>query len=221
MAWGSGHFEAVNDDAYHTTQDEMVIVGTSEQSILPMFASETITSVPQRFIGFSTCFRREAGSYGKDVKGILRTHQFDKLEMISFCAPEKSEKEHELIIELEEKIMQGLGLPYQLVKLAAGDIGLPSAKTMDIETWMPGEGRYRETHSSSNCTDFQARRLNIRYQSTENGERSTGFAHTLNGTAIAVGRILIAIMENYQTEDGSIKVPEVLQKYVDFTEIKK
>lgn len=217
MAWGSGHFEAVNDDAYHTTQDEMVIVGTSEQSILPMFAGETITNVPQRFIGFSTCFRREAGSYGKDVKGILRTHQFDKLEMISFCAPENSQTEHELIIELEEKIMQGLGLPYQLVKLAAGDIGLPSAKTMDIETWMPGEGRYRETHSSSNCTDFQSRRLNIRYK---DGDKS-GLAHTLNGTAIAVGRILIAIMENYQTDDGSIKVPEVLQKYLDFKEIRK
>lgn len=217
MAWGSGHFEAINDDAYHTSQDEMVVVGTSEQSILPMFAGETIINVPQRYVGFSTCLRREAGSYGKDVKGILRVHQFDKMEMFSFCAPENSEKEHELIVSLQEKIMQGLELPYQLVKLAAGDIGLPSAKTMDIETWMPGEGRYRETHSSSNCTDFQSRRLNIRYK---DGDKS-GLVHTLNGTAIAVGRILIAIMENYQTADGSICVPEVLQKYLDFNEIRK
>jgi seryl-tRNA synthetase len=217
MAWGSGHFEAINDDAYHTSQDEMVVVGTSEQSILPMFAGETMTNLPQRYIGFSTCLRREAGSYGKDVKGILRVHQFDKMEMFSYCTPENSIAEHELIVGLEEKIMQGLELPYQLVKLAAGDIGLPSAKTMDIETWMPGEGRYRETHSSSNCTDFQARRLNIRYKDDD----KSGLVHTLNGTAIAIGRILIAIMENYQTDEGSIKVPEILQKYIDFTEIKR
>lgn len=217
MAWGSGHFEAINDDAYHMKSDELVAVGTSEQSILPYFAGETLTDLPQRFIGFSTCLRREAGSYGKDVKGILRAHQFDKLEMFSFCAPENSSKEHELIVSMEEKIMSGLGLPYQVVKLVAGDIGLPSAKTLDIETWMPGQKQYRETHSSSNCTDFQARRLNIRYK---NGEKA-GFVHTLNGTAVAIGRTLIAIMENYQTPDGSIKVPEVLRKYVDFKEIKK
>lgn len=217
MAWGSGHFEALNDDAYHASQDDLVLVGTSEQSILPYFANEIITGVPQRFVGYSTCFRRESGSYGKDVKGILRVHQFEKMEMFSFCAPSESTKEHELIISLEEKIMQGLGLPYQLVKLAAGDIGLPSAKTMDIETWMPSEGRFRETHSSSNCTDFQARRLNIR---CKEGDK-TVIAHTLNGTAIAMPRTLIAIMENYQQEDGSIEVPEVLQKYVNFERIKK
>jgi len=217
MAWGSGHFEALNDDAYHTAQDDLVLVGTSEQSILPYFAGETLPATPQRFVGYSTCFRREAGSYGKDVKGILRVHQFEKMEMFSFCAPEESEKEHELIVSLEEKIMSGLGLPYRVVKLAAGDIGLPSAKTMDIETWMPSQKTYRETHSSSNCTDFQARRLNVR---CKKGDKSV-IAHTLNGTAVAVGRTLIAIMENYQQPDGSIKVPEVLQKYVDFKEIKK
>ncbi|KKQ74366.1 MAG: Serine-tRNA ligase, partial [Berkelbacteria bacterium GW2011_GWB1_38_5] len=213
MAWGTGHFEAVNDDAYRTKTDEMVVVGTSEQSILPYFAGEIIENLPQRFIGFSTCLRREAGSYGKDVKGILRVHQFDKLEMFSFCKPEDSKKEHELIVSLEEKIMQGLGLPYQVMALCGGDLSLPSAETIDIETWMPGQESYRETHSSSNCTDFQARRLNIRYK-TEDG--SNKFVHTLNGTAAAIGRMLIAIFENYQQEDGSIKVPEVLQKYVDF-----
>jgi len=217
MAWGSGHFEAVNDDAYHTRDDDMVLVGTAEQSILPYHAGETLTELPKRYIGFSTCLRREAGSYGKDTRGILRAHQFDKLEMFSFCDPEKSKAEHELIISLEEKIMQGLGLPYQVVALCGGDMGLPSAKTVDIETWMPGESRYRETHSSSNCTDYQARRTKIRYKE---GERS-GFVHTLNGTAVAIGRTLIAILENYQQEDGSIKIPEVLAKYCGFDEIRK
>jgi seryl-tRNA synthetase len=217
MAWGSGHFEAVNDDAYHMKNDELVAIGTSEQSILPMFANETLTNLPQRFIGFSTCLRREAGSYGKDVKGILRTHQFDKLELFSFCEPTESKKEHELIVNLQEKIMEGLELPYQVVALCAGDTGLPSSKTIDIETWMPSEGKYRETQSSSNCTDFQARRLNIRYKNNE----GTGFVHTINGTAVAIGRILIAIIENYQKDDGSIEVPKELQKYLDFKEIKK
>lgn len=222
MAWGSGHFEAVNDDAYHTKQDAMVAVGTSEQSILPMHANETLENLPKRYVGFSTCLRREAGSYGKDVVGILRAHQFDKLEMFSFCRPEESQKEHELIVSLEEKIMQGLELPYRVVNLCAADLSLPSAKTIDLEVWLPGQERYRETHSSSNCTDFQARRLKIRYK---DGEKS-GFIHTLNGTAIAIGRILIAILENYQSFDKaqdklSVKIPEVLHKYTGFQEIKK
>jgi len=217
MAWGSGHFEAINDDAYHTTQDEMVIVGTSEQSILPYYANENLTELPKRFIGFSTCLRREAGSYGKDVTGILRSHQFDKLEMFSFCAPENSKKEHELIISLEEKIMQGLELPYQIVTLCTGDMGLPCAKTIDIETWLPSQEKYRETHSSSNCTDFQARRLKIRYKT----DGQTGFVHTLNGTALAIGRALIAIFENYQNDDGSIDVPKVLHPYLSFTKIER
>ncbi len=217
MAWGSGHFEAINDDAYHMKNDPLVAIGTSEQSILPYFAGEVIEKLPQRFLGFSTCLRREAGSYGKDVKGILRAHQFDKLEMFSFCQRENSKKEHELIVSLEEKIMAGLSLPYRIVALCAGDLSLPSAKTIDLETWMPGEGRYRETHSSSNCTDFQARRLKIRYK---DGDK-LDFVHTLNGTAVAIGRVLIAILENYFQEDGSVKVPEVLQKYCGFKEIKK
>lgn len=216
MAWGSGHFEAINDDAYHMRDDEMVAIGTSEQSILPMHAGETLESLPKRYIGFSTCLRREAGSYGKDVKGILRAHQFDKLELFSFCHPDKSKEEHELIVSLEEKIVSGLELPYRVVNLCAGDLGLPSSKTIDIEIYMPGQGEYRETHSSSNCTDFQSRRLRIKYRE---GEES-GFVHTINGTAIAIGRMLIAIIENYQQEDGSIKVPEALHKYLDFKEIK-
>lgn len=216
-AWGSGHFEAINDDAYHTNKDEMVMVGTSEQSILPMYAGEILEKLPIRYIGFSTCLRREAGSYGKDVKGILRTHQFDKLEMFSFCEKENSQKEHELIVSLQEKIMQGLELPYQIVALCSGDTGLPSAKTIDIESYLPSEEKYRETHSSSNCTDFQSRRLNIKFK---NKEGKAEFVHTINGTALAIGRTLIAILENYQREDGSVEVPKVLHKYLDFTEIK-
>lgn len=216
-AWGSGHFEAINDDAYHTNKDEMVMVGTSEQSILPMYAGEILEKLPMRYIGFSTCLRREAGSYGKDVKGILRTHQFDKLEMFSFCEKENSQKEHELIISLQEKIVQGLELPYQVVALCSGDMGLPSAKTIDIESYLPSEEKYRETHSSSNCTDFQSRRLNIKFK---NKEGKAEFVHTINGTALAIGRTLIAILENYQREDGSVEVPKVLHKYLDFTEIK-
>ena len=217
MAWGSGHFEATNDDAYHMKSDEMVATGTSEQSILPYYAGEIIDNLPQRFIAFSTCLRREAGSYGKDTRGIFRAHQFDKLEMFTFSRPEDSEKELGLIVELEEKIMKGLELPYRVVKLCTGELGMPAAKTIDIETWLPGQGQYRETHSSSNCTDFQARRLNIRYK---DGEKS-GFVHTLNGTAVAIGRMLIAILENYQEKDGSVKVPKVLHKYIDFKEIKR
>lgn len=217
IAWGSGHFEATNDDAYHMKNDEMVAVGTSEQSILPYYAGEIIENLPQRFVGFSTCLRREAGSYGKDVKGILRAHQFDKLEMFTFCQPEDSEKEHDLMVKLEEKIVAGLGLPYRVVKLCTGELGMPAAKTIDIETWLPGEGKYRETHSSSNCTDFQARRLNIRYKS-EDGNK---LVYTLNGSAVAIGRMLIAILENNQQKDGSVKVPEVLHKYLDFKEIKR
>jgi len=148
------------------------------------------------------------------------------LEMFSFCKPEDSQKEHDLIVALEEKIMQGLGLPYQVVKLCGGDLGLPSAKTIDIETWLPGQGKYRETHSSSNCTDFQARRLNIRYKSQISPLKSQiSYVHTLNGTAVAIGRTLITILENYQFFDKAqnklvVKVPEVLQKYCGFREIK-
>jgi len=221
MAWGSGHFEATNDDAYHLKNDELVAIGTAEQSILPYYTDEILEDLPQRFVGFSTNLRREAGSYGKDTRGIFRVHQFGKLEMFTFSRPEDSEKELGLIVELEEKIMKGLELPYRVVKLCTGELGMPAAKTIDIETWLPGQGQYRETHSSSNCTDFQARRLNIRYRKSGVGGQTTEFVHTINGTAVAIGRMLIAILENYQEKDGSVKVPKVLHKYIDFKEIKR
>lgn len=202
------------EEIYYLPKDDLCLVGTSEQSLGPMHKGEMLNkkNLPLRYAGFSSCFRREAGSYGKDTRGIFRVHQFDKIEMFSFCHPQESKKEHELILEIEEELMQDLELPYQVVHLCTGDLGTSSAMTYDIEAWMPGQDKYRETHSCSNCTDFQARRLNIRWAPGK-------YVHTLNGTAIAMGRTLIAIIENYQTKDGSIRVPKVLQKYTGFKKI--
>jgi seryl-tRNA synthetase len=220
MAKGTGYFESADkDEAYFLPQDNLFLAGTSEQSLISMHANETFSEkdLPKRYVGFSTCFRREAGSYGKDTKGILRVHQFDKLEMVIFSTPEQSNQEHELLLEIEEELMKKLKLPYQVINICTGDLGLPAVKKYDIETWIPSEKKYRETHSTSNCTDFQARRLGIKYKDKNNKMQ---FVHTLNGTAFAIGRILIAIIENYQQKDGSIKVPKVLQKYCGFTRIK-
>lgn len=200
------------EEVYHLKNDDAVLIGTSEQAIGPMLMDEMLdeTKLPLRYMGFSPCYRREAGSYGRDVRGILRMHQFDKIEMFSFTAPEESDKEHALLLSMEEQLMQGLKLPHRVLRLCSGDIGAPSARTYDIETWVPSEQKYRETHSTSNTTDFQTRRLNIRVKR----EGKNVLAHALNGTAFAIGRTLIAIMENYQQEDGSILVPEVLRAYV-------
>ncbi|MEK7061720.1 MAG: serine--tRNA ligase [Patescibacteria group bacterium] len=214
MARGTGYFEASDkEQAYFLPQDNMFLVGTSEQSLVAMHAREVFEEkdLPKRYIGFSTCFRREAGSYGKDTKGILRVHQFDKLEMVVFCKPDDSIKEHKLLLSLQEELMKALKLPYQVISICSGDMGRPAAAQYDIETWIPSEKKYRETHSSSNCTDYQARNLDIRYKDKTG---KLNFVHTLNGTAFAIGRILITIIENYQQKDGSIKVPVVLQKYM-------
>lgn len=211
------HGEA--DEIYHLEKDDMFLVGTSEQSVGPMHKNEIFTEneLPLRYCAFSTCFRREAGSYGKDTKGILRVHQFDKIEMFSFVTPDVSDKEHDFLLNIEEKIVKGLGLPYQVSKMVTGDLGMPAARKYDIETWMPAQGKYRETHSTSTCVDFQARRLNIKYRDDEGNKE---FVHTLNGTAVAIGRMIIAIMENGQQKDGSVKIPKALQKYTGFKEIK-
>ena len=219
MAKGMGYLEQLGkEEAYYLPEDDLYLVGTSEQSLGTMHANEVFNEkdLPRRYAGFSTCFRREAGSYGKDVKGILRVHQFDKIEMFSFCKPEDSVKEHKLLLSLEEKLMKLLKIPYRVVQVCSGDLSMPSVATYDIESWMPGQNQYRETHSTSNCTDFQARRLNIRYRSKNGIE----FVHMLNGTAFAIGRTLIAIIENYQQKDGSVKVPIALQKYIKIKEIK-
>jgi len=215
MARGMGYLEqADKKEAYFLPKDDLYLVGTAEQSIGVMHTGEIFEEkdLPRRYLGFSTCFRREAGSYGKDTKGIFRVHQFDKVEMFSFCKPEDSKKEHQFFLEMEEKLMQDLKIPYRVLQMCTGDLGFPTAAKYDIEAWLPSENRYRETHSTSNCTDFQARRLNIRYRDLKT--KKLNFVHTVNGTALAIGRTLIAIIENYQQKDGSIKIPEVLQKYL-------
>lgn len=201
-----------SEQMYVFEKDKQVLVGTSEQSIGPMHAGEVLAAkdLPLRYAGFSTCFRREAGAYGKDTRGILRVHQFDKVEMFSFCKPEESDKEHEFLLSIEEELLQALKIPYQVVKMCSGDLGAPATRKYDLEAWLPGQNKYRELTSTSTCTDFQARRLNIRYKDKD----KLAFVHTLNGTAFAIGRTLVAIMENYQQKDGSIKIPEVLKKYV-------
>ncbi len=213
-------FEKDLAEKYFFEKDNLFLVGTSEQSIGAMHLNEVLRkkALPQRYIGFSTCFRREAGSYGKDVKGILRVHQFDKLEMFSFCEKGKSNKEHQFFLEMEEKIMHFLKIPYRVVQVCTGDLSQPSAATLDIEAWLPGQNRYFETHSCSNCTDFQARRLNIRYRDPVTNKLV--FVHTINGTACAMGRMIVAILENYQQKNGFVKVPKVLQRYCGFKQIK-
>lgn len=203
------------DDVYYLEKDGLYLVGTSEQAIGPMHAGEILKeeNLPLRYAGFSTCFRREAGSYGKDTKGILRVHQFDKVEMVVFAHPEKSREEHKYLLSLNETMMQELRLPYRIVHISTGDMGLSKAEQFDIETWIPSENTYRETHSASNTTDFQARRLGVKYG------KDKEYVHILNDTAFAIGRTLIAIIENYQTQDGNVRVPKALQPYMGKEEI--
>jgi seryl-tRNA synthetase len=208
-AMGFLHGEAA-DDVYYLEKDNMYLVGTSEQAIGPMHAGEVFKEedLPRRYVGFSTCFRREAGSYGRDTKGILRVHQFDKVEMVVFAHPEKSREEHKYLLSLNEGMMRELKLPYKVVHISTGDMGLAKAEQFDIETWIPSENTYRETHSASNITDFQARRLNIKFG------KDKQYVHMLNDTVFAIGRTLIAIIENYQTNTGEVEIPKVLQGYM-------
>jgi len=218
MALAMGYLEQTDDqEAYFLPKDNLYLVGTAEQSLGPMHAGEIFEedSLPRRYLGFSTCFRREAGSYGKDTRGMFRVHQFDKVEMFSFSKPEDSVKEHNFFLSLEEKLMSSLKLPYRVVNICTADLGRPAAAKYDIEAWLPSEKRYRETHSTSNCTDFQARRLNIRYKEKSG---KTNLVHTINGTAFSM-RPLIAILEIYQRRDGGVDVPKILQKYTGFTKI--
>jgi seryl-tRNA synthetase len=213
MMGGMGYLEhGGEEDMYVFDKDGLVLVGTSEQSVGPMHSGEIlpVKDLPRRYMGFSSCFRREAGSYGKDTKGIIRVHQFDKVEMFSFCEPEKSDKEHEFLLSLEEKLFGLLEIPYQVVKMCSGDLGAPASRKYDLEAWMPGQGTYREVTSTSNTNDFQARRLNIKYAK----EGKVDYLHMLNGTAFAIGRTIVAIIENYQLADGSIAIPKVLQKWM-------
>ena len=208
------------EDAYHFEKDKIYFVGTSEQSVIPMHMNEIFVEeeLPKRYVAFSSCFRREAGAWGKDTKGILRVHQFDKVEMISYTKPEDSDREHKFLLSLQEQFVQALKIPYQVVNVCTGDLAYPSARTYDLECFLPSQNKYRETHSTSTCTDFQARRLNIRFKKTQarkDTKTHLEFVHTLNGTAFAIGRILIAILENYQQKDGNIKIPQVLRPYMN------
>jgi len=218
---GMGYLDYNEDEVYHLEKDDLYLIGTSEQAIGAMHMNEIldVEALPLRYVGFSSCFRREAGSYGKDTKGILRVHQFDKIEMFSFTKPEDSEKEHEFLLSIEEKLMKELKIPYRVLQICAGDLGVQAANKYDIEAWLPAQNQYRETHSTSNDTDFQSRRLNIKYKDKKTGKNL--YVHTLNGTAFAIGRTIIALIENYQNKDGSITVPKVLRDYVGKKIIKK
>lgn len=215
--FGTGFFPGDREQVYSLPDDDLYLIGTSEVALAAMHADEIFDaeSLPLRYAGFSTCFRRESGTYGKDTRGIFRVHQFDKVEMFSFVHPDTAGAEHDFLLAREEELVQGLGIPYRVVNIAAGDLGASAAKKYDIEAWFPGQGRYREITSTSNTTDYQSRRLKIRFRGDEGNE----LVYTLNGTAIAMGRWLIAIVENYQQPDGTIVVPEVLRKYVGFETI--
>ncbi|HZE87481.1 MAG TPA: serine--tRNA ligase [Methylomirabilota bacterium] len=210
---GLGYMENGGDeDMFHLKDDDFILVGTAEQSLVPMHKDEILRKedLPRRYVGYSPSFRREAGSYGKDTRGILRVHQFNKVEMVSFVAAGEDDREQDFLLSLEEKFFQALDIPYQLIKMCTGDLGFPAARKYDIEAWMPGQNKYREVTSVSTVTDFQSRRLNMKYQ--DGTERK--YLNVLNGTAFAMSRTPIAILENYQQEDGSVIVPEVLRKYM-------
>ncbi|HJW76022.1 MAG TPA: serine--tRNA ligase [Thermoleophilia bacterium] len=209
--YGTGFLPTDRAQIYETTDGDF-LVGTSEVPLAGLHMDELLDaeSLPLRYTGFSSCFRREAGAAGKDTRGIFRVHQFDKLEMFVFCLPEESPAEQELILATEEEILVGLDIPYRVVNIAAGDLGAPAAKKYDLEAWFPGQERYREVTSCSNCTDYQARRLKCRFR-TDKGPR---FAHTLNGTAVAIGRTIAAIMENHQRADGTVEVPSALRAHM-------
>jgi seryl-tRNA synthetase len=211
--YGTGFLPADEAQLYVTTEDGLYLVGTSEVPLAAFHMGEILdqADLPLHYAGYSTCFRREAGTYGKDLGGMFRVHQFDKVEMFSFAAPETSWDEHELLLSIEEEIIGNLEIPYRVMNIAAGDLGGSAAKKYDIEGWLPGQQRYRELTSCSNCTDYQARRLQTRVRRSDG---KVEVLHTLNGTATAIGRTLIAILENHQNGDGSVTIPQRLRQYL-------
>jgi seryl-tRNA synthetase len=215
--YGTGFFPVEKTQYYKTELDDLYLIGTSEVPLCSYHSDEVLDAslLPLKYTAFSTCFRREAGSYGKDLGGLFRVHQFDKIEMFIFAHPENSWEEYEKLRETLEEIMQGLGFHYQILNMCTGDIGNPNAKKYDLEAWLPGQKKYRELASCSHDTDFQARRLNIKYR---DGKKK-GYIHTMNSTACAIGRTLIAIFENYQDKEGNIRIPEVLMPFMGGIEI--
>jgi seryl-tRNA synthetase len=211
--FGTGQLPKFAEDLFKTT-DGRWLIPTAEVSLTNIVAGKILSEaeLPLRFAALTACFRSEAGAAGRDTRGFIRQHQFEKVEMVSIVAPDKSEAEHERMTACAEGILDKLGLAYRRMKLCTGDMGFTAARTYDLEVWLPGQDRYREISSCSTCTDFQARRMNARYR--PEGEKGTRFLHTLNGSGLAVGRTLVAVLENYQQEDGSVAVPEVLQPYL-------
>ena len=216
----AGFFPTDRAQVYGVDDGELFLVGTSEVPLSALHRGETFTpdELPARYAGYSTCFRREAGTYGKDTRGIFRVHQFDKVEMFSYADPSDSEDEHERLLAIEESILGGLGLPYRVINVAAGDLGPAAAKKYDIEVWLPSEQRYRELTSCSNYTDYSARRLSTRVKGVK-GVKGSQLVHTLNGTACAVGRTLVNLFEHYQEPDGGFTVPDALRPYTGFEHV--
>ncbi len=221
MLYGTGFLPLGDEDIYKIEGEDLNLIGTSEVTLGGMHSGEVFleNELPTRYAGVSNCYRTEASATTKDDKGIFRVHEFKKVEMFSFVLPEKSWEEQERMIGIAEEVFEGLEMPFQVVNICTGDIGGVAARKYDIELWMPGQQRYREVVSASNCTDYQSRRLNIKYRGKE-GSKPIDFIHTLNSTTITTTRPMVAILENYQQEDGTVKIPTVLQKYTGFKEIK-
>ena len=218
--YGTGFLPDTEQQIYEVPADDLYLAGTSEVALASLHGEQILEpeTLPRRYAGFSTCFRREAGAAGKDTRGIFRVHQFDKVEMFSFVAPSESAEEHERLLAIEEELLRALEIPYRVVNIAANDLGASAAKKYDLEAWLPGQERYRELTSCSNTTDFQARRLDARYRPAGGGPQHL---HTLNGTAVAVGRTIIAIVENHQRDDGTVGIPAILHEFGAPAEIRR
>ena len=207
---GTGFLGQAAENVYHLAADDMYLVGTSEVPLAAYHMDEILDNLPIRYAGYSSCFRREAGTYGKDTRGIIRVHQFDKVEMFSFIKPEDAAAEHLRLLEWEKDFLKAMEIPFRVIDVASGDLGASAIRKFDCEAWIPTQGTYREVTSTSNCTEFQARRLNIRYRD-ENGTKPVA---TLNGTLVAVPRMIVAILENHQNADGSVNVPQALRPFL-------
>ena len=212
---GTGFLGQAAENVYHLEKDGYYLVGTSEVPLAAFHMDEILdgAKLPMRYAGYSSCFRREAGSYGKDTRGIIRVHQFDKVEMFSFCKPEDAKDEHKRLLQWEKDFLNAMEIPYRVIDVASGDLGSSANRKFDIEAWIPTQSAYREVTSTSNCTEFQARRLNIRYKDSD----GTKAVATLNGTLVAIPRMIVAILENHQNADGTVNVPAALQPFLGMT----
>jgi seryl-tRNA synthetase len=212
---GTGFLGQAAENVYHLEKDDYYLVGTSEVPLAAFHMDEVLdgAKLPLRYAGYSSCFRREAGSYGKDTRGIIRVHQFDKVEMFSFCKPEEAKQEHQRLLQWEKDFLNAMEIPYRVIDVASGDLGSSANRKFDIEAWIPTQDAYREVTSTSNCTEFQGRRLNIRYKDSD----GTKAIATLNGTLVAIPRMIVAILENHQNADGTVNVPAALQSFLGMT----